>query len=120
MADTIAIAIGRGLNSTSESSRVGTVQAEARANTFWTFTTNVVERDGSARLRVDRSFGPEEDRRTLVALEINSEADPNPRVTVHLDESFVSEGAVVRDGRWSETWTAPGPSRTPARGELSV
>ena len=57
MAETIAIAFGRGKNSELRSSRLGTEESEARANTHRTFTTSVIQKDGSARVSIEREFG---------------------------------------------------------------
>lgn len=57
MAATIARAIGRSAENTTETTRLGPASAEAQANTFKTFTTAVVNADGSGSVQVERTKG---------------------------------------------------------------
>ena len=54
MAATIAIATGYDTSRTKEASRLGSVGATARANTWTTFTTASINRDGSGYVEVVR------------------------------------------------------------------
>ena len=68
MAATIAHAIGGDSSRVKETHRLGSQYSEARANTWRTFTTAFVSRDGSGYVRVTRDgetihrfeFGPED------------------------------------------------------------
>lgn len=103
MADTIARAIGRGMNSVAESSRLGTTEAEAHANTFETFTKSVIQPNGSARITVAR--GPEpESRIQILEISIGPEAGAEPEIVINLGDGFERVDCILRDGRQTEVW----------------
>ena len=110
MADTIAFAVGRGKNNVTESSRPGPEEAEARANTYRTFTTSVIKKDGSARLTIRREFHGE-GRRTLVVIDINPETDLEPQITVQFDKSLAPRECQLRNGQRVEVWTPSRPDQ---------
>jgi hypothetical protein len=116
MAETIAIAFGRGKNSEAQSSRLGTEESEARANTHRTFTTSVIQKDGSARVSIEREFGGE-GRRTLVVIDINSEAEFKPQITLQFDRDFRSRECELRNGQRVEIWTPSTPDQQSDDGE---
>ena len=103
MADTIARAIGRGMNSVAESSRPGTMEAEAQANTFETFTKSVIQPNGSARITVTR--GPEpESRIQILEINIGPETGAEPEIVINLGGGFERVECMPRDGRQTEVW----------------
>lgn len=57
MAATIARAIGKSAETTTEAVRLGPESAEAQANTFKTFTTAKIKADGSGSIEVQRTKG---------------------------------------------------------------
>lgn len=63
MAATIARAIGRTKDSERETTRLGHESSEAQANTFKTFTTSKVNKDGSGEVKVERVVN---DRRVVI------------------------------------------------------
>lgn len=67
MAATIAEAIGYDSTRIKETHRLGSQGAEARANTWRTFTTAAVNRDGSGYVKVVR------DGKTLIYFEFEKE-----------------------------------------------
>ena len=79
MAGNIARAIAVGVNVQNEASRLGTVSAEAQANTFKTFTTCVVKADGSGFVKVVREIGGK--RIQLVSVSFEEEAGSNAEIT---------------------------------------
>lgn len=57
MRATIAVSIGRSSGYESKGSRLGEEQSEAQANTRSTFTTAIVNADGSGEVRIERLIG---------------------------------------------------------------
>ena len=103
MADTIARAIARGMNSVVESSRLGTMEAEAQANTFETFTKSVIRPNGSARMTVARGSEPES-RIQILEISIGPETDKEPEIVIKLGNHFGKLDSVLRDGSEVEIW----------------
>jgi hypothetical protein len=103
MADTIARAIARGMNSMAESSRLGTMEAEAQANTFETFTKSVIQRDGSAQITVARGSEPES-RIQILAINISPETGTEPEIVINLGDGFERVECILSDGRQTEVW----------------
>ena len=103
MADTIARAIGRGMNSVTESSRPGTMEAEAQANTFETFTKSVIQPNGSALITVARGSEPES-RIQILEITIGSETDEEPEIAIKLGNGFEKLDCVPRPGSEVEVW----------------
>lgn len=80
MAATIARAIGRsqrsdGTKVETEGTRLGHQESEAQANTYRTFTTAVVRKDGSGFIRVEREF-EDGKRRPLGQMTFRAEDGP--------------------------------------------
>lgn len=115
MAATIARAIAVGINQKTETSRLGTVSAEAQANTHETFTTCKVTADGSGSITLERNCAG--DRRTLVVIEITAETGV-PRVTLQFDKSLTSKGCELRNGRSVQVWTTVRVDRSDDTGDL--
>jgi hypothetical protein len=103
MADTIARAIGRGMNSVTESSRPGTMEAEAQANTFETFTKSVIQPNGSTRITVSRGSEPES-RIQILEISIGPETDKEPEIVIKLRNDFEKLASALRDGNEVEIW----------------
>ncbi len=87
MAGTIARAIARGMNSVAESSRLGTIEAEAQANTFATFTKSVIQPNGSTRITVARGSDPDS-RSEVLEISIGPETDEEPEIAIKLGNGF--------------------------------
>jgi hypothetical protein len=103
MADTIARAIARGMNSVVESSRLGTMEAEAQANTFETFTKSVIQPNGSARVTVARGSEPES-RIQILEISIGPETEAESEIVINLGDGFERVESTLRDGRQTEVW----------------
>lgn len=78
MADIIAIARGRGRDSESECTRLASREGEVRINTWRTFVTVTMQKDGSAVINIERTVAAGGCPALLTEITVNSELSESP------------------------------------------